>query len=642
MASPTALTPVAKKMNLSPKGQLYVVIVAAAGLLVVGHCITMLLDSPIGWEWVILAGLTLLSGSFTVRVPSFRARISVSETFVFTSVLLFGTCAGTLTVALDVLVVAISSQRRGLQPLRVVFNVASGSLSIWTASHVFYLLSGIEPLSISPTKVPELLWPLIALVTVHFLLNSGLVAAALGFERNESAFSIWRRIFPWLSINYFGGASVAALLVSYTRTVDFMALSIIVPLLVISYLTYKMALGRVEDAVTHVDQVNKLYLSTIETLATAIDAKDQVTHGHIRRVQRFALGLARKVGVHDKLQLQALEAAALLHDMGKIAVPEHILNKPSKLTAGEFEKMKLHASVGADILSSINFPYPVVPIVRHHHESWNGTGYPDGLRGTDIPLGARILAVVDCFDALTSDRPYRPKLSDADAIAILMERRGIMYDPLIVDTFVAAKDELAESIFISLAAPSNIEGLLKHPIAAIGIGSIPVASATRGIGQLELQQAIRTLLRAVESDLSTLLAVVYLKDSARDELIVADALGSHGDALIGTVLSLGTRVSGWVGANGRSILNTDARLEFPTWEPSSNENVCSVLPIRAANEIVGVLFVMRGVQLPFDSAEVTFLENICDKFEEDPIRDLLIHTETVPPPHNMNKRPSVH
>ena len=149
--------------------------------------------------------------------------------------------------------------------------------------------------------------------------------------------------------------------------------------------------------------------------------------------------------------------------MGKIAVPEHILNKPSKLTAGEFEKMKLHASVGADILSSINFPYPVVPIVRHHHENWNGTGYPDDLRGTEIPLGARILAVVDCFDALTSDRPYRTRLSDEEAIAILMERRGVMYDPLVVDTFVAVKDELAETITASLEAPSNIEGLLKMP-----------------------------------------------------------------------------------------------------------------------------------------------------------------------------------
>ena len=134
-----------------------------------------------------------------------------------------------------------------------------------------------------------------------------------------------------------------------------------------------------------------LYLSTIETLAMAIDAKDQVTHGHIRRVQTYAIGLARCIGVSDDAQLKAIEAAALLHDMGKLAVPEYILNKPGKLTVAEFEKMKLHASVGADILSEIAFPYPVVPIVRYHHEAWNGSGYPDGLRGTDIPIGARIL-----------------------------------------------------------------------------------------------------------------------------------------------------------------------------------------------------------------------------------------------------------
>src|SRR5437762_7317516 len=121
--------------------------------------------------------------------------------------------------------------------------------------------------------------------------------------------------------------------------------------------------------------------------------------------------------------------------MGKLAVPEYILNKPGTLTAAEFEKMKLHAPVGADILSAIDFPYPVVPIVRHHHENWTGGGYPDGIAGEDIPIGARILSVVDCFDALTSDRPYRRRMTDEDALAILRERSGKMYDPAVVETF---------------------------------------------------------------------------------------------------------------------------------------------------------------------------------------------------------------
>src|SRR4029078_9743203 len=150
----------------------------------------------------------------------------------------------------------------------------------------------------------------------------------------------------------------------------------------------------------------------------------------------YAVGLAKHLGVSDSEQISAIEAASLLHDMGKLAVPEYILNKPGPLTSAEFEKMKMHASVGADILSAISFPYPVVPIVRHHHENWDGSGYPAGLSGADIPVGARILSVVDCFDALTSDRPYRPRLTDKEALRILNDRRGRMYDPLIVDTFV--------------------------------------------------------------------------------------------------------------------------------------------------------------------------------------------------------------
>jgi len=510
------------------------------------------------------------------------------------------------------------------------------------ASSLFYLISGIQPLSVAPTRVPELLWPLIALTTVHFTLNSGLVAIALAAERNESAFAIWRRIFPWLSLNYFGGASVAALLVSYTRTIDFMSLSIIVPLLLISYLTYKMATGRVEDAILHVDKVNGLYLSTIETLATAIDAKDQVTHGHIRRVQRFALGLAVKIGVKDSLQLQALEAAALLHDMGKIAVPEHILNKPSKLTSGEFEKMKVHASVGADILSSIKFPYPIVPIVRHHHENWDGTGYPDRLRGTEIPLGARILAVVDCFDALTSDRPYRPKLPDTEAIRILMERRGTMYDPLVVDTFVVAKDELAESLTAGAENPSNVEGLMRRP--AIG----PASSTSHGAARLErglsveFGHVVRDVLDSLASELSATLAVLSVKDASRDELVCIYAIGVDGDDVIGRTLSLGTRVSGWVAANGRPIVNTDAKLEFSDCMSFGAEMACTVLPIRSTADVIGTVTVVRPAQHPLDFDELKVLEQVCARFHDDPLRGVLSRRTEMGAMEQSDKRPLVH
>ena len=201
----------------------------------------------------------------------------------------------------------------------------------------------------------------------------------------------------------------------------------------------RSSFGRLEDAKPHVEQLNRLYLSTVETLATAIDAKDQVTHGHIRRVQLCAVGLARELGVTDEETLKAIEAAALLHDTGKLAVPEHILNKPGKLTPAEFEKMKLHAPIGAEILSSIDFPYPVVPIVRHHHENWDGTGYPDGLRDRHPArrahsLGRRLLRRADLRSSVSPAHDRRGGDRDPDGAA------RPMYDPAVVDAFVAAHD----------------------------------------------------------------------------------------------------------------------------------------------------------------------------------------------------------
>ena len=234
---------------------------------------------------------------------------------------------------------------------------------------------------------------------MYFLLNSWLMAAAVSFEESSSPLDIWRHNFLWLSLSFFSGASVSILLVSISREINLTALAVIVPLLIVSYLTYHTSMARVEDANRHVDELNHLYLSTIETLAMAIDAKDQVTHGHIRRVQEYSVALAHQMGVDDHKLIKAIEAASLLHDMGKLAVPENS-EQARQTHVDEFEIMKTHSSAGADILAAIEFPYPVVPIVRHHHENWDGSGYPDHLSGTDIPIGARILSVVDCFDAL--------------------------------------------------------------------------------------------------------------------------------------------------------------------------------------------------------------------------------------------------
>jgi putative nucleotidyltransferase with HDIG domain len=422
--------------SLDLSAQLFVGAIVIAGFMVIAHSVDALRSVPVTSQWFVLAALTLLSGSITIKLPGIDASISVSETFVFTSVLLFGTPAGTIIVTLDGLIISLWLWRKGIGVHKLLFNMTAPALSIWLAAQLFFFVAGVPPLTQEATSLPALLPGLLVFAVVYFLLNSWLMATAVSFEEPSSPLAIWRKNFLWLSLSFFSGASVSILLVSISREINFTALAVIVPLLVVSYLTYHTSMARVEDANRHVDELNHLYLSTIETLAMAIDAKDQVTHGHIRRVQEYSVALARRMGVDDDKLIKAIEAASLLHDMGKLAVPERILNKPGQLTDAEFEVMKTHSSAGADILAAIEFPYPVVPIVRHHHENWNGTGYPDRLSGTDIPIGARILSVVDCFDALTSDRPYRGRLSEGDAIDILLERRGAMYDPLVVDVFI--------------------------------------------------------------------------------------------------------------------------------------------------------------------------------------------------------------
>jgi putative nucleotidyltransferase with HDIG domain len=594
---------------LSDAGRLYVAAVCAAGIAVVLHSLLTVTHGKIGYQWFVLAGLTLLSGSFTIRIPTIPARLSVSETFVFASAILFGPAAATIIVVLDSLVISFWLKKSSRRPSRVLFNMAAPAIAIWAATHVFFLRANVPPLSQAPQPILSLVVPLLILATLYFLLNSLLIAGAVGFEKRVSPFTIWRENFLWLSLNYFSGASVAALLLPYLQQDDHRAFlrvaGILLPLLLISYLTFKTALGRVEDANRHLTELNRLYLSTIETLAMAIDAKDQITHGHIRRVQHYAVGLAGRMGITETKQLKAIEAASLLHDMGKLAVPEYILNKPGKLTPAEFEKMKLHASVGADILSAIDFPYPVVPIVRHHHENWDGTGYPDGLRGSDIPIGARILSVVDCFDALTSDRPYRPRLADADAIAILQQRRGVMYDPLVVDTFLASYTELAptDEPGDSHSLPALIsdtplpEVTIDGPRALDDIASSSeemvvlfdlVRSLASVVSATELTELIASHVRRIIPASSWVLYVYHVNT---DELVAVHATGEHSSHFTGVRIRRGERLTGWVAANKQTILNSDPVLDLGEISRGLRPRLRSCLstPVLHDDSLVGVL-----------------------------------------------------
>jgi putative nucleotidyltransferase with HDIG domain len=183
----------------------------------------------------------------------------------------------------------------------------------------------------------------------------------------------------------------------------------------------------------------------LAALSRAIAIRDLATFEHAERVRRYATALARQAGVVEESLLQAIDAAALLHDVGKLAIPDGLLDKPGPLTADEYNRVKEHAAIGADLLAEVAFPGPLAALVRHHHENWDGSGYPDGQSGTEIPLGARVLAIADCYDALTSHRPYRRALNHDSAIAMIHERRGSMFDPDLTDAFLQVVWQLRPS-----------------------------------------------------------------------------------------------------------------------------------------------------------------------------------------------------
>ena len=233
----------------------------------------------------------------------------------------------------------------------------------------------------------------------------------------------------------FAGAAVAAMVLEVTRDGQYWWALIFSLPAYLTYRSYQAYSERIGEEQRQVRGLSEVQLATIEALALAIEAKDSTSRDHLQRIQVYAEGLARAVGLTEP-EILGVKTAGLLHDIGNLAIPEHILSKMSRLSYDEFERVKIHPRVGAEILKSVPFPYPVTPLILSHHERWDGRGYPSGLKGDDIPVGARILAVVDCFTSMLSERPYRPARTYAEAIVTLRENGGAGLDPALVEKFI--------------------------------------------------------------------------------------------------------------------------------------------------------------------------------------------------------------
>jgi putative nucleotidyltransferase with HDIG domain len=548
----------------------------------------------------LVAALTIASGRFSIKVPGRRFTVSVSEVFVFATILLFGTAAATLTVVLDGLVISITQHNRRIY--RILFNVAEPAIATWIAGQVFFFTAGIAPLALPHAEVPTLVVPALAMAAAFFLSNSALTAVAVALESGGSAFDMWSRHAVHLAVNYYAAASLATLAIANASGLNLQVIGLVVPLLILSYVAYNEASTRVDQAQTHIKEVEHLYQATVETLAIAVDAKDQVTHGHIRRVQRHCVAVARALGVSSPLDLKAIEAASLLHDVGKLAVPDYILNKPGSLTPQEFEAIKLHATTGAMILSAVDFPFPVVPIVRHHHEQWDGRGYPDGIAGDRIPLGARILAVVDCFDALTSDRPYRRKLTDEEAIEILRSRSATTYDPAVVEAFIG----LVPMLRSDDVAVEKDSGLV-HVVATSLWGRVDLAPKSgqtpAGPAPEALPAAAVHALKAYFERRPGLDGCVFVPDRANERLVTVFATPRIRDFVISREIRIGEGLSGWIAVNRHTIVNSDPALDFGDLAVHLGLRSCMSTPVFALGGVGAILAVYSHEPRAFSDAD---------------------------------------
>ena len=635
--------------------QIYVYTVSAVGAGVIVASLFALRTTAHPFEWLLFAALAIATGSFSMKIASVDASVSVSDTFFISTALLFGPAPATLAVALDTFVV---SWRRRHTPIRRALNSATPALAMWAGSHAFFWLAKVPPLAEAQASITQLMLPLFGLTAVYFLLNSGLIAIAIGMETRKSALQIWREHFSWLSVHTMAAASVSLCLVMLIKGVSLSAVLVVLPLLVVLHLTLRSSFGRLEDARSHLAHLDRLYLSTVETLAMAIDAKDDVTHSHVRRVQAYALGLARALDVSDEPTLKAIEAAALLHDTGKLAVPEHILNKPGKLTTAEFEKMKRHVDIGADILSLVNFPYPVVPIVRCHHENWDGTGYPRGVASEDIPIGARILSVVDCFDALTSDRPYRSALTTEQAFDILRARRGNMYEPRVVDTFIRVHREIITNLTVDPVHRQVLQQISEANSNASDPAPAPVSTSSAVPDDL-LMFARLARLAAGDAPLGDLLNLAtkllpgvpadatvawYIADEHTQRLVLAEASGPAANDLRDMSIAIGEGLSGWVAAHRQVIVNSEAALDLGErarrMTPALNS--CLSVPLICGDAMIGTLTLYSPARNAFVEDQSRLLELLAPHAAQAISRARRTHAATEPTAASSAKTNSTH
>src|SRR5208282_2861238 len=601
------------------------------------------------WHWqsadqtrfVCYLAVAVLASSLKVQLPGIDGTMSVNFLFILLGVMELSLPETLAIGCTATLVQSVWHARNRLDPVKVLFNVFGMMANASALCYISYhWLDG----RVGNNK------PILLMVAalVFFLANTLPISVVIALTENKSSRKVWKECYFWSFPYYLVGAAAVGLVGIINQRAGWQTSLLVLPVIYWVYRSYRLYLGRleaekerVEVEKRHVEQIASLNMRTIEALALAIEAKDHTTHTHLQRVRTYAVEIAKEIGLLPD-EIEALRAAALLHDIGKLAVPEHIINKPGRLTPEEFEKMKVHPLVGAEILDRVAFPYPVAPIVRSHHERWDGSGYPAGLVGEEIPIGARILSVVDCLDALASDRQYRPAIPLDRAMSTVKERAGTWFDPKIVAVlerrFVDLERIVAQTHEEGFVPVGFSKGLRVERGLAPATGFetsadnsqnesdflTSIASARQETqAMFELSQDLGNSLSLSEtlSVLSMRLRKLIPYDSiavfvVRNGWLLPELVSGENFRILSSLkIRMGEGLCGWVAENCKPIINGNPQVESGYVADPETATLSSALavPLQGLNGVVGVLAMYHSTQDAFTADHLRILLAVASK-----------------------------
>ena len=603
--------------QLSIQTKLFVGLTASVGLLTLSYALVHWQSQDL-MRFLCYLAVAVLASGMKVQLPGIDGTMSVNFLFILLGTLELSFSETIVMGCTATLVQSVWQTRKRLDPVKVVFNVAgmmtnASALTYFTYHWLVSRFGSSKPIL------------LMGAALVFFFANTLPISVVIALTEGKSSRKVWQECYFWSFPYYLVGAAAVGLVGLVNRTAGWQTSLLVLPLIYWVYRSYRLYLGRleaekerVEIEKRHVEQIASLNMRTIEALALAIEAKDHTTHTHLQRVRTYAVEIARELKLDDA-QIEALRAAALLHDIGKLAVPEQIISKPGKLTPEEFEKMKVHPIVGSEILERVAFPYPVAPIVRAHHEKWDGSGYPDGLSGESIPIGARILAAVDCLDALASHRQYRPAVPLVEAMSRVKSMAGTSFDPGVIEILERRFVELERMAHIS-EEQTVTQGLSKT--VKVERGLAPAAGFERsdstqtGVADGDFltsiasaRQEAQTMFElsqdlGVSLSLSETLSVLSMRlrrlipyDSIavfvnRNGWLLPELVsGENFRELSSLKVKVGEGLCGWVAANCKPIVNGNPQVESGYAVDPGKVPLQSALavPLEGLNGVVGVL-----------------------------------------------------